>query len=671
MLIEVDSTGSVVRETTKDTEALATYKVMKDTLVFLTHLDPNDTERIMLEKLATQVDNPKWTWGALNTLCWAIGSISGTMFEVDEKRFLVTVIKDLLGMCEKVRGKDNKAVVASNIMYVVGQYPRFLRAHWKFLKTVVFKLFEFMHERHPGVQDMAVETFLKIATKCKKKFVMQQPPDQPVTFIEELCPQLAAVTGDLELHQVATFYEAVGQMVSAHPDPAARHALAEQVLALYNAAWTRIIRAASDNPRSLQSLDTLREIRAILRVNTAACRSIGPSFDQQLGRLYLDMLGLHRTLSQMIREAVAAHGEAIVQSTEVKTMRAVKKDVLGLVSTFVNLAEDARFVAANFIPPLLDPVLADYVTSPAPARDAEVLNLMAEIINKLRGEISADAPKILEAVFEPTLSMITANQQVHPDHRANFFRLLEAINAHCFAALFKIPPAHTKLAVDSIIWAVSHTARDIGETGLVILENLLTNVAAAGGDLAPQFYNAFLLQLIRDILGVLTDRLHKAHFKQHATLLRTMFHLVEAGRVAVPLWDSPLAVQVGASAGYKTQLAAAAAANGGVVPPQLLTNQAFVREFVRNLVSSQFGQLSAAQVQVFVDGLFDMSRDLKAYKHHLRDFLIQVLEFKGDEGGVEALFAEEQAAKAAEDMERRKAVPGLLNPYEKDMDDEL
>lgn len=36
--------------------------------------------------------------------------------------------------------------------YVVGQYSRFLRAHWKFLKTVVHKLFEFMHETHPGVQ---------------------------------------------------------------------------------------------------------------------------------------------------------------------------------------------------------------------------------------------------------------------------------------------------------------------------------------------------------------------------------------------------------------------------------------------------------------------------------------------------------------------------------------
>ena len=67
-----------------------------------------------------------------------------------EKRFLVQIIKDLLGLTEMKRGKDNKAVVASNIMYIVGQYPRFLKAHWKFLKTVLNKLFEFMHESHEG-----------------------------------------------------------------------------------------------------------------------------------------------------------------------------------------------------------------------------------------------------------------------------------------------------------------------------------------------------------------------------------------------------------------------------------------------------------------------------------------------------------------------------------------
>ena len=119
---------------------IAQYKTMREALVYLTHLNYDDTESIMLEKLSLQVDGTEWGWNVLNTLCWAIGSISGAMNEEEEKRFLVTVIKDLLGLCEMKKGKDNKAVIASNIMYVVGQYPRFLRAHWKFLKTVVNKV---------------------------------------------------------------------------------------------------------------------------------------------------------------------------------------------------------------------------------------------------------------------------------------------------------------------------------------------------------------------------------------------------------------------------------------------------------------------------------------------------------------------------------------------------
>ena len=141
--------------------------------------------------------------------------------EETEKRFLVTVIKDLLGLCEIKRGKDNKAVVASDIMYIVGQYPRFLKAHWKFLKTVVNKLFEFMHETHEGtygffdrklpergvkspstgVQDMACDTFIKIAQKCRRHFVMQQSGESE-PFVDEILRSLHRITVDLSPQQV-------------------------------------------------------------------------------------------------------------------------------------------------------------------------------------------------------------------------------------------------------------------------------------------------------------------------------------------------------------------------------------------------------------------------------------------------------------------------------------
>ena len=156
VLIVENDEGEIVREFVKESDTIQLYKTTRECLVYLTHLDVVDTETIMSEKLARQVDGTEWSWPNCNTLCWAIGSISGAMNEETEKRFLVTVIKDLLGLTEMKRGKDNKAVVASNIMYIVGQYPRFLKAHWKFLKTVVNKLFEFMHETHEGTSNVVI-----------------------------------------------------------------------------------------------------------------------------------------------------------------------------------------------------------------------------------------------------------------------------------------------------------------------------------------------------------------------------------------------------------------------------------------------------------------------------------------------------------------------------------
>merc|ERR1719217_194491 len=179
--------------------------------------------RLTQECLTVKGAQEQWSFTQLNRLCWAIGSISGAMTEVDEKRFLVSVIKDLLSLCELKRGKENKAVVASNIMYVVGQYPRFLRAHWKFLKTVIFKLFEFMHETFPGVQEMAVDTFLKICQKCRKKFVVVQSGESQC-FVEEMLRHSETDIAELEHLHICTYYEAIGHMISAaQPEAKERH----------------------------------------------------------------------------------------------------------------------------------------------------------------------------------------------------------------------------------------------------------------------------------------------------------------------------------------------------------------------------------------------------------------------------------------------------------------
>jgi exportin-1 len=68
VLVVENERGEVVREFMKDTDAINLYKNMRETLVYLTHLDYVDTESIMTEKLANQVNGSEWSWKNLNTV---------------------------------------------------------------------------------------------------------------------------------------------------------------------------------------------------------------------------------------------------------------------------------------------------------------------------------------------------------------------------------------------------------------------------------------------------------------------------------------------------------------------------------------------------------------------------------------------------------------------------
>ena len=293
VIVVEDENGNVVRETMKDTDVLARYKTMHETLVYLSHLDHEDTEQQMLDTLRFQMNGRTEGWGALNRLCWAIGSVSGSMAEEQENRFLVTVIRDLLNLCEVTRGKDNKAVIASNIMYVVGQYPRFLRNHWKFLKTVVNKQFEFMHEPHPGVQDMACETFLKIVTKCKKKFIILQVGEQE-PFISELLTNLTSIIQDLEQHQIHMFYEAVGIMISAEMDSKKREEYLERLMLPPNTIWTSLLQQAGQNVEVLKHAEVVKNIQNIIQTNVSVCSTLGAPFVVQFNRMFMELLSVYK-----------------------------------------------------------------------------------------------------------------------------------------------------------------------------------------------------------------------------------------------------------------------------------------------------------------------------------------------------------------------------------------
>lgn len=150
---------------------------------------------------------------------------------------------------------------------------------------------------------------------------------------------------------------------------------------------------------------------------------------------------------------------------------------------------------------------------------------------------------------------------------------------------------------------------------------------------------------VQDVFEVLTDRMHKSAFKCHCQIVGAMFQMLHSGRVTVPLFEP------------------------SAFGPDM-TNVRFVCEVLASALLAAFPHLSPPRVQAFIIGIYPASREEPTLKCHMRDFLIEMKEFAEDNA---ELFHEEAiaaaAAAASEDLERRRAVPGLLAATAADLDE--
>jgi exportin-1 len=345
----------------------------------------------------------------------------------------------------------------------------------------------------------------------------------------------------------------------------------------------------------------------------------------------------------------------------------------------VDKADDLQMVNESMVPPLLDAILLDYQRNVPDARDAEVLNVVTTIIHKLRVRWTPNQSRhlvrgfaqigcctfadfsqnmmddkvagIMDSVFECTLEMINKDFHEYPEFRVEFFKLLQAINLYCFPALLKLDGRQFKFVIDSCMWASKHDNREVESTGLAMCLELINNMAETDSQTASIFFRQFYIPILQDVLFVLTDSDHKSGFKTQGMLLARMFQLVESGKITEPLY-TPEQAAPGTS------------------------NKQFIQQYTANLLQQAFQNLKEVQIQHFVNGLFTLNEDSNKFKTHLRDFLISLKEYTGDNPEDNAhLFAEdrEQEKKMAQDAERERAmkVGGLIKPADLDQDDEL
>lgn len=132
------------------------------------------------------------------------------------------------------------------------------------------------------------------------------------------------------------------------------------------------------------------------------------------------------------------------------------------------------------------------------------------ILTSRQNMMDDKVPAIMESVFECTLEMINKDFHEYPEHRVQFFKLLQAINLFCFPALLKLDGRQFKFVIDSCMWASKHDNREVEGTGLTMCLELMENMSNMDRQTSSVFFQQFYVSILQDVFFVLTDSDHKA-----------------------------------------------------------------------------------------------------------------------------------------------------------------
>lgn len=394
------------------------------------------------------------------------------------------------------------------------------------------------------------------------------------------------------------FYEAMGHLIHGESDPKTRNTWINELTSLPNQQFVKFTQFAKANQqRALCTPEHLKQLRDIVRLNKHICKGVKHAYLLQFGRIFGHLLSFYKfystTVNQELRTNPGSRGADVV-----RLMCTIKCDILDLIDMVITTAspQDHKVLAGNFVTPFLQHTLLPYQAAHEYAREHTLLSVYATLFNTFGEQMINRVKDVLQCVFWPTLTMIQKNQQDFPDHQRRFFQLLKAINAKCFEAFYALKQNEFITVLKAIIWAVKSMDKNVHELGLQILHDLLTHVETSDG--ANDFFKNYLMDLLNEVFGVLTDTLHKAGFDEQTKVLAKIFTIVEAGVITTQLWN-PQQDQT-----------------------QYRNNMHYVQKTLLVRLVTHFKRMDPKVIERTVIQFFNTASNLKEFRVITKDFLV-------------------------------------------------
>ena len=626
--IDIDEGGDIICDPTKNTIYQTIHENMRDTLVYLTFIDPYKTQNLLDSKINEQLEiakkSNKINPALLNSISWSAGCISGAMPGIIEVQFLIVFIRVLLNLCEIIKGKGNKAICASNIMYVVGQYPKFLNDHWKFLKTVVKKLFEFMHESFEGVQDFECETFMKISLKCAKNFIIKQDQENE-EYIKDLVRNVSETTKDLKPHQQLMFYEAIGNMINLETNLQKKIIYIKQLMDEKNIQWNQIFNEAQQNINILNNSNVVKGLSLIILLNERVSFSTKTPYWSYGSTIFNNLIKSFIYYSNCINEQFKNN-----KGIDINTRSYIiyNKTLIKFLTSLVKNTDDIQMIQNDMLSSF-GTLIETYNNNHINNKDPNMLLLFSAVLEKIKNNNPEVVSTIWKYLCIPTIELIKNDFQSFPEHRMNFFILLKSLISNSFESLFRIQNlSFNKEVIDTITFAVNHSTPSMSETGLETLIILLEKVISVGNidlqNIVDPFFSNYFYIIFNDVFNTMTDGFHQSGFKLQVKVIQILIKIIDDKRISQGLFNKDE------------------------------DNKTFFLKKLLNDILQSFKNITQPQGETFCLAMFNNCNNDHNFKSVMRDFLISLKSFIGNN---EALWEEEkkkelELAKRLEEQKR-------------------
>ena len=421
------------------------------------------------------------------------------------------------------------------------------------------------------------------------------------------------------------FYEFIGNMINLENNLQKKIYYIKQLMEEKNAQWNQIFNEAQQNFNILNNSEVVKGLSLIIHLNERVSFSVKTPYWSYGSTIFNNLIKSFIYYSSCINEHFK-NSKAIDMNT--RSYIIYNKTLIKFLTSLVKNTDDIQIIQTDMLIPFGN-LIETYNNNHVNNKDPNMLLLFSAVLEKIKNNNPDVVSTIWKYLCIPSIELIKNDFQSFPEHRMNFFILLKSLISNSFESLFRAQNlSFNKDVIDTITFAINHNTPSMIETGLeallILLEKVITVKNIDLQNIIDPFFSNYFYIIFNDVFNTMTDGFHQSGFKLQVKVIQILIRIIDEKRISEGLF------------------------NKGE------NNKTFFLKKLLNDILQSFKNITQTQGETFCLAMFNSCEDDHKFKSVMRDFIISLKSFIGNNEGLweEEKKKELELAKKLEEQKR-------------------